>query len=93
MRKYNPLPLFIEVAKSAIKEKVVRVIISFIKVALFSFKNLLEKASSENMVALLGNRVFTLCETLVVRKWSDPEILEDLEFVKEELSKNMAMLR
>ncbi|KAJ3106593.1 H(+)-transporting V1 sector ATPase subunit H [Phlyctochytrium planicorne] len=77
-RKHNVLPLFIEIAKSAIKEKVVRVIFSTIR-------NQLAKAPQENLVAMLGNKVLNVCDTLASRKWSDSEISEDLEFIKEEL--------
>lgn len=47
------------------------------------------KAGSVNIVPMLSHRVFQLSETLLVRKWSDTEIAEDLEFIKEELGKSM----
>lgn len=50
------------------------------------------KAPSITVVSLLGHNVFSLVEKLLVKKWSDLEIAEDLEFIKEELGKSMANL-
>ena len=41
---------------------------------------------------MLGNKLLGVCETLSSRKWSDPEISEDLEYIKEELSKVVVTL-
>ncbi|KDN52585.1 ARM repeat-containing protein [Tilletiaria anomala UBC 951] len=68
-----------EVAKSAIKEKVIRVIVA-------TFRNLLQKASAANAPALLGSKVLPLAESLTARKWSDEEINEDLDYIVEELN-------
>ncbi|ORY30448.1 ARM repeat-containing protein [Rhizoclosmatium globosum] len=84
-RSYEVIPLFIDVAKSAIKEKVVRVIFSTIK-------NMLTLAPQENIIPMLGNKLLQLTETLSARKWSDTEIAEDLTFIKEELAKNINSL-
>ncbi|KAI8843669.1 armadillo-type protein [Chytridium lagenaria] len=80
-RKHNVLPLLIEIAKSAIKEKVVRVVFSTIR-----------QSPQENLVALLGNKVLAICETLSTRKWSDSEITDDLEYLKEELGHRVQSL-
>ncbi|KAJ3279496.1 H(+)-transporting V1 sector ATPase subunit H [Borealophlyctis nickersoniae] len=84
-RKYDVIPILIDIAKTAIKEKVVRVIVS-------TFVNMLKNAPQENMYAMIGNKLLNVCENLSGRKWSDPEIAEDLEFIKEELSKSVANL-
>lgn len=68
-----------DVARSAIKEKVVRVVVS-------SFRNLISKAPTENIIPLLGNKALPLCETLATRKYSDGEINEDLTFIVEEVN-------
>ncbi|KAJ3415272.1 H(+)-transporting V1 sector ATPase subunit H [Chytridiales sp. JEL 0842] len=78
-RKYDVLSTFIDIAKSAIKEKVVRVIFSTIK-------NMLTKSPQENMVPMLGNKLLTVCEVLLTRKWTDTEIAEDLELIRSELA-------
>ncbi|KAI8620174.1 ATPase V1 complex subunit H [Chytriomyces sp. MP71] len=84
-RSYEVIPIFIDVAKSAIKEKVVRVIFATIK-------NMLLLSPSENIIPMLGNKLLNLCETLSARKWTDSEISEDLEYIKEELAKNINRL-
>ncbi|KAI9197525.1 armadillo-type protein [Polychytrium aggregatum] len=84
-RKHDIVPVMIDIAKSAIKEKVVRVVIS-------TFVNLLVKAPEENLMAMLAHKVLNLSETLSSRKWSDTEIADDLEFIKEKLQTNVANL-
>ncbi|KAI9342750.1 armadillo-type protein [Zopfochytrium polystomum] len=84
-RRYEVLPTFIDIAKVAIKEKVVRVIFSTIR-------NLVSKALEANLVAMLGNKLLALCETLSARKWTDSEISEDLEFIKAELGRSVQNL-
>lgn len=53
---------------------------------------MLVKAPSVTVVSLLGYNVYSLVEKLLVKKWSDLEIAEDLEFIKEELGKCLANL-
>jgi len=84
-KTHNVIPVLIDIAKSAIKEKVVRVVLQ-------AFRNMLEKAPSANMIPMLGNKMVPFCETLLGRKWSDNEITEDLTYLKEELSKNIQKL-
>ena len=50
------------------------------------------KAPSMTVVSLLSHNVYSLVENLLVKKWSDTEIAEDLEFIKEELGKSLANL-
>ncbi|KAI9311755.1 armadillo-type protein [Obelidium mucronatum] len=80
--------------QDAIKEKVVRVIFSTIKVLnLFPLHfNMLTLAPQENIIPMLGNKLLQLCETLSTRKWSDSEITDDLTLIKEELAKNINSL-
>ncbi|KAJ3138179.1 H(+)-transporting V1 sector ATPase subunit H [Physocladia obscura] len=84
-RSYEVIPLFIDIAKAAIKEKVVRVIFSTVK-------NMINLAPQENIIPMLGNKLLNLSETLAARKWTDTEITEDLEYIKEELAKNINSL-
>lgn len=51
------------------------------------------KAPKENMVALMGNKTLDCCHVLSLRKWSDEEILVDLEFLKDELNTSVSNLR
>ncbi|KAI8804463.1 armadillo-type protein [Cladochytrium replicatum] len=84
-RRYDVFPTCIEIAKAAIKEKVVRVVLA-------TFKNLLEQAHQENIAHMLGNKLLIVCDNLSARKWSDTEITEDLDYLKEELSKSVQNL-
>ncbi|KAJ3203045.1 H(+)-transporting V1 sector ATPase subunit H, partial [Entophlyctis luteolus] len=84
-RTYEIIPLFIDIAKAAIKEKVVRVIFATVK-------NMLILAPQENIIPMLGNKLLNLCETLSARKWTDTEITDDLSYIKEELAKNINSL-
>ncbi|KAF9583980.1 H(+)-transporting V1 sector ATPase subunit H [Lunasporangiospora selenospora] len=84
-RKYDVIPQLIEIAKSAIKEKVIRVTIA-------TFKNLIQKAPEENLAPMAAVKLLTFCENLAQRKWSDGEILEDVNFLKNELESNFQTL-
>ncbi|CAG8568135.1 1595_t:CDS:10 [Ambispora leptoticha] len=84
-KKYDIIPTLIDIAKSAIKEKVIRVIIG-------TFRNMIEKAPEENFPAMLVARLLNFLENLSGRKWSDTEILEDIEFLKTQLQENFQSL-
>jgi len=83
--KYDIIPTLIEIAKAAIKEKVIRVIIA-------TFRNLVEKAPDSNLAAMLVAKLLPFCENLAGRKWSDAEIVDDIQYLKEELSENFQSL-
>ncbi|KAG0251546.1 H(+)-transporting V1 sector ATPase subunit H [Mortierella polycephala] len=84
-RKYDVIPQLVEIAKSAIKEKVIRVIIS-------TLRNLVEKAPEANLAAMAAVKLLTFSENLSTRKWSDTEILEDVNYLKAELEENFQTL-
>ncbi|GJJ68369.1 V-type H+-transporting ATPase subunit H [Entomortierella parvispora] len=84
-RKYDVIPQLVEIAKSAIKEKVIRVVVS-------TLRNLVEKAPEENLVAMAAVKLLQFSENLSSRKWSDAEILEDVNYLKAELEKNFQTL-
>ncbi|PWN49897.1 ARM repeat-containing protein [Violaceomyces palustris] len=77
--KFGVATILTDVARNAVKEKVIRVIVAI-------FRNLLEKAPEANASALLGAKALTLCQNLSTRKWSDEEIEEDIQLVKEKLA-------
>ena len=85
-RKFPLVQVITDVAKNAIKEKVIRILIS-------TFRNLLVKAPETNGRALLGAKVLPLTESLAARKWSDEEIDEDLQFIIEELKHKLKGMR
>ncbi|KAI9272853.1 armadillo-type protein [Phascolomyces articulosus] len=82
---YDIIPKLTEIAKAAVKEKVIRV-------AIATLKNLVEKAPSENLAAMLVAKLLPFTENLSTRKWSDPDILEDIDYVKERLQENFQSL-
>lgn len=83
--KFGFIPLLTDVARNAVKEKVVRIIVA-------TLRNLVEKAPSVNTSALLGSKGLTLMESLAGRKWSDEEIPEDIEVVKAALSEKLKVM-
>ncbi|KAF9896486.1 H(+)-transporting V1 sector ATPase subunit H, partial [Lobosporangium transversale] len=84
-QKYDIIPTLVEIAKSAIKEKVIRVIIS-------TLRNLVEKAPEANLAAMAAVKLLTFTENLSTRKWTDGEILEDVNYLKAELEENFQTL-
>ncbi|CAO3663627.1 unnamed protein product [Umbelopsis ramanniana] len=84
-RQYDIIPLLIDIAKSALKEKVIRVVIA-------SFRNLVEKQPESNLAAMLVAKLLPFTENLSTRKWSDTDIVEDIEYLKTELEENFHSL-
>ncbi|KAJ1549725.1 V-type proton ATPase subunit H, partial [Cladochytrium tenue] len=41
---------------------------------------------------MLGNKVLPVCESLSARKWTDTEITDDLDYIKEQLGKSVQTL-
>ncbi|KAE8232987.1 hypothetical protein CF326_g1976 [Tilletia indica] len=80
--KFGIIPLLADIARRAVKEKVIRIIFS-------TFKNLLTRAPDANAPAMIGSRLLPLSETLAARKWSDEDIEEDLKAVQEVLSERL----
>ncbi|ORX91370.1 ATPase V1 complex subunit H [Basidiobolus meristosporus CBS 931.73] len=83
--KYDVIPAFLNVAKASVKEKVIRVVFA-------TYRNLLEKAPEENMAALLVHKILNFTKNLATRKWSDPDIIDDLEYIRAELEENFQSL-
>ena len=86
VRKYDVLSLLVEAARCALKEKVVRVCFA-------TMRNLYEKAHEVALLPMVGHKVMNLCDTLLARKWSDEDIVEDLQYLRDELEKNVQKLR
>jgi len=84
-RKFDLIPTLINIAKSAIKEKIIRIVIG-------TFRNLVEKAPEANLPTMLVAKLLNFCENLSGRKWSDNEIVEDIEFLKVRLQENFYSL-
>jgi len=84
-REYDVIPVLIETAKAAIKEKVIRVIIA-------TFRNLVELAIEANVGSMLVHRLLPFMEALSGRKWADEEIPNDIEIVKVTLEQSLETL-
>lgn len=52
----------------------------------------MEKAPEENLAAMAAVKLLQFSENLSSRKWSDAEILEDVNYLKSELEKNFQTL-
>ncbi|KAF8556917.1 ATPase, V1 complex, subunit H [Imleria badia] len=84
-KKCDIIPLLISVAQAAAKEKVIRVIVA-------TFRNLITKAPSANLAAMLVAQLLPFSKNLSARKFSDEDILEDVQFVRDELERNFESL-
>jgi V-type H+-transporting ATPase subunit H len=56
-------------------------------------KNLVEKQPEANLAAMLVAKLLPFTENLSTRKWSDTDIVEDIEYLKTELEENFHSLR
>ncbi|KAN0075462.1 Armadillo-type fold [Tylopilus felleus] len=84
-KKFDIVPLLISVAQAAAKEKVIRVIVA-------TFRNLITKAPSASLAAMLVAQLLPFSKNLSARKFSDEDILEDVQFVRDELERNFESL-
>ncbi|KAK0448379.1 armadillo-type protein [Desarmillaria tabescens] len=84
-KKYDIIPLLIDVAQGAAKEKVIRVIAA-------TFRNLLTKAPAANLPAMLVSQLLPFAKNLCTRKFTDEDIVEDVQFLRDELNENFYSL-
>ncbi|KZV73360.1 ATPase V1 complex subunit H [Peniophora sp. CONT] len=84
-KKFDIIPLFVDVAKAAVKEKVIRVIIA-------TFRNLVSKAPSANLPAMLVSELLPFLNNLSTRKYTDEDIPEDVTFLRDELKSRFESL-
>lgn len=83
--KLGLIPLLVDVARNAVKEKVTRVTVA-------TFRNLLAKAPEVNAPVMLGSKCLQLAENLLSRKWSDEEIEDDLQYIREQLAERLKFM-
>lgn len=83
--KFGIVPILADVARNAVKEKVIRVIVA-------TFRNLAEKAPTNNLPAMLGAKALPLMDALSGRKWSDEEIMDDVAVVKQALGEKLKVM-
>jgi V-type H+-transporting ATPase subunit H len=84
-----------------VKEKVIRVIVATFRVGAISpafapysspFQNLVAKAPSANLPAMLVARLLPFAKNLSTRKWTDEDVVEDVNFLRDELMANFQSL-
>ncbi|XP_064597515.1 V-type proton ATPase subunit H-like [Liolophura sinensis] len=83
MTKYNIIPILSDILSESVKEKVSRIILA-------TFRNLLEKTTDRDVLqemalSMVQCKVLKQLELLESRKFDDPDIMEDLEFLMEKL--------
>ena len=73
------IPALVELARNAVKEKVVRVVLA-------TFRNLVTRAPDANTAALLNAKCPAyLAQLQQSRRWGDDEVREDVDFLAQEL--------
>ena len=77
-RRHDIIPVLVDISKTAIKEKINRLIIGI-------FRNLVKNAPDENLPAMVVAKLLQFTKALSGRKWTDQEIQEDLQFLQDEL--------
>lgn len=80
------IPNLIEVAKLAVKEKVVRLVVS-------CFTNFLKLTKKQAIPQFVGSKVASFVETLESRTYSDQEFRDDISSLAEELHNEIQKLR
>lgn len=84
MHKYNVIPILADILSESGKEKVTRIILA-------TFRNLIEKPEEteirrDNAIAMVQCKVSKQLEILQGKKFEDPDIVEDIEFLEERLN-------
>lgn len=84
INKYNVIPILADILSESGKEKVARIILA-------TFRNLIEKPEEseirrDNAIAMVQCKVSKQLEILQGKKFSDPDIVEDIEFLEEKLN-------
>ncbi|TFL07561.1 armadillo-type protein [Pterulicium gracile] len=83
--QFDVIPIMLDIAQAAAKEKVVRVVVS-------TFRNLVLKAPEKNLPAMLVAQLLPFVKNLATRKWTDEDILDDVQFLRDELTNNFQSL-
>lgn len=87
MSKDKIIPVLSDILSECVKEKVSRIILA-------TFRNILEKPEErdlihEHAVAMVQCKVLKQLELLEARKFDDPDIVDDLEFLNEKLQESV----
>ncbi|ODQ63657.1 ATPase, V1 complex, subunit H [Nadsonia fulvescens var. elongata DSM 6958] len=79
--KFDAVPVYIEVIKNSIKEKIVRISVA-------TLVNLVKKSSESSINSLLANQGLPFFKNLCERKWADEELISDLQYLLETLQES-----
>lgn len=87
MNKYNVIPILADILSESAKEKVTRIILA-------TFRNLLQKPAEREIVqdhalSMVQCKVLKQLQLLDGRKFEDPDITEDIEFLNETLQSSV----
>lgn len=64
----------------------------FFAVLLIGFQNLVSKAPTANLPAMSAAKLLPFVKNLYTRKWQDEDIIEDIEYLRDELNTNFQSL-
>jgi len=62
------------------------------KIRLTTFQNLVTRAPAANLPAMLVAQLLPFAKNLCTRKWQDEDVLEDVQFLRDELNTNFQSL-
>jgi V-type H+-transporting ATPase subunit H len=71
--------MIVEILKTSIKEKVVRVVLALLK-------NMILLARTQTLTTMIGYKIPQAIDALTQRKWSDEDVKDDLKWLKSELA-------
>lgn len=78
--RYELIPALLDLSRAAVKEKIIRL-------CLACWSNFLRKAPKVSTSVMIGAKILDYVELLSSRKVADEEMQQDLNFLKEELTK------
>ncbi|KAI9179473.1 H(+)-transporting V1 sector ATPase subunit H [Blastocladiella emersonii ATCC 22665] len=83
--KFHVVTPLTDIAKGAIKEKVIRVVLAL-------FRNLSQLAPAETTVSMIGSKLLPFLDVLKQRKFADTEVADDIEHLQLHLRESLQRL-
>ncbi|KAJ1961201.1 H(+)-transporting V1 sector ATPase subunit H, partial [Dimargaris xerosporica] len=84
-KRYDLIALLMDVAKNSAKEKIIRMVMA-------TLKNLLVQAPQVNTPGMIVLKLPTFCDNLATRKWTDDDIKDDVDYIREDLTERLQKL-
>ena len=85
LQKCNIVPVTVAICRATTKEKVIRMGVGL-------WRNLLEKQKDAVLPVLIGSRALEFVENCVKKNFADPDLSNDLQYVRDELEKAITKL-